>query len=287
MKWHNVNPGDTLCCIRRLRWNHGEEMDVISQRKIIKLPETESTNDQALKSAQLGEAAGTVVVAASQTAGRGRLGKQWVSPPGTGLYFSLILRPELPLADVPKVTLAAGLGVAEALDPCVIVPVKLKWPNDLLLDGKKCAGILCESHIVGPLDELVIIVGIGCNLTTPLSTFPPDIAGRVTSLSYYAHEDCDWSSLMEGISCQVEKQVRRLEERQFGNILADWRKRDATLGRELEWLGIKGTRIRGVSLGPDDEGVLHIRDDTGTIHGVLSGDLSLILPVGEAKKHTE
>ena len=123
----------------------------MSERGIIRLKVTESTNSVALVMGREGAATGTVVVAESQTGGRGRLNRQWISPPDTGLYFSLILRPELAPENLARVTLAAGLAVCKAVETeCGVLPA-IKWPNDLLLDGKKFGGILTET---GPIQNV-------------------------------------------------------------------------------------------------------------------------------------
>ncbi len=246
-------------------------------RKIISLPEISSTNDLAMKLARQGEPAGTVIEAKTQNAGRGRLGKEWLSPPGTGLYFSIILRPVLPPADLSKITLAAGLGSAVALENYCGLSIRLKWPNDLFLEGKKLGGILCESSPIGHGKDTVVIVGIGLNVNTPVAAFPKKLHKRVTSLSWHGDKTISQPDLMLAMVRLIETQVHRLENGGFSQILTEWRTRDYTMGRELEWLAINGNKVRGISLGPDAQGILQIRDIHGTVHEVLSGDLSLDL----------
>ncbi len=225
--------------------------------------------------ARQGATNGTIVEAETQSAGRGRLGKDWLSPPGTGLYFSLILRPSLDTENVPKITLAAGLGAAQAIEKNSGLQVMLKWPNDLLLDGKKVGGILCESGPMIQAEGVIVIIGIGLNVSTPLSDFPTELRHRSTSLSSHTGKSLSKKELMLEIACQVENQVGLLEAGDFQGVLASWRSRDFTVGKNLDWLSIAGEKIRGVSLGPDEEGILRIRDESGNIHTVLSGDLSL------------
>lgn len=245
------------------------------QRTIVCLEAIDSTNRVALELAGQGGTAGTVVKANTQTVGRGRLGKSWASPPGTGLYFSLILRPRLELAALPQLTLAAGLGAAEAIEAVTGLRVLLKWPNDLLLDGKKIGGILCET---GPLQqgcEPVVIVGVGLNVSTPMAAFPADLRARATSLLVHSGRVFPEDELLTAMLAGIEAEAGRLEKDGLAAVLADWRQRDATLGQELTWVSTAGTLVHGMSLGVDDEGRLRIRDAAGQVHEVLSGDVRI------------
>ncbi|MFH0784455.1 MAG: biotin--[acetyl-CoA-carboxylase] ligase, partial [Pseudomonadota bacterium] len=130
---------------------------------------TPSTNTLAKKLAENGAVHGTAVIAANQTEGRGRLGKSWISAAGKGLYCSIIVRPRLAVEDFPKITLAAGLAVAQAIDRLCSGFTQLKWPNDIFLDGKKCGGILTESSTMPEKnDERFAVIGIGMNLGSSL-----------------------------------------------------------------------------------------------------------------------
>lgn len=233
--------------------------------------ETVSTNDDALS---LRDApAGTLVVAERQSGGRGRLGREWLSPPGVGLYCSLILRPRLEPADLPKVTLAAGLAVSRAVESVTSLPSQLKWPNDLWLAGKKIGGILTEARLgqAGPM----VVLGIGLNVNTRLESFPTELHTKVSSLLIHSGRKFARSALLIALVDEVLAMVARLEREGFAGILAEWRERDVTLGRELAWLTPSGQLVRGLSLGPDQEGLLRIRDAAGQVHEVISGDISL------------
>jgi len=243
--------------------------------KIIRLATTDSTNRVALE--LLDEPAGTVVVAETQSAGRGRLARQWLSPPGTGLYFSVLLRPWLEPADLPKISLAAGLAVCLALEELAAITPQLKWPNDLLLADRKFGGILTESGPVRDKGETVVVVGIGVNLTTPPTAFPEELRARATTILAATGNELDREELLRAILSQLDKQIRRLELGEFSAILTEWKKRDVTLGRELDWVATDGKLVRGVSQGPDAAGLLSIRDHMGRVHTVLSGDLNLVV----------
>ena len=249
----------------------------MGERRVRYLETTESTNDLALALAQEGNAC-ALVVAETQSRGRGRLSREWHSPPGSGLYFSAIYRPGLKFGDLAKLTLAAGLALALAVAETTALEPGLKWPNDLLLGGKKCGGILCEcrlpageSHRQNPL----AVVGIGLNVNTSAARFPPELRERATSLKLAGGRSWPRGPLLAAIMDHLDALVLELERGQFPAILARWRQRDALLGRELAWVTPAGAVVRGTALGPDDDGVLRIRDRRGRVHPVLSGDLSL------------
>lgn len=241
---------------------------------VVFLSATASTNEDALALARAGAAAGTLVVAESQSRGRGRLGKEWLSPPGVGLYCSLILRPRLAPAELPRLTLAAGLAVSLAVEKiCGLKPL-LKWPNDLWLAEKKLGGILAEALFTGP--EPVVVLGVGLNVNTDPATFPPILQDKATSLRQEGGRSLPRSRLLLAIREEILKMAARLEQEGFAGILEDWRRRDVLCGRQLDWLAQDGRVVRGMALGPDDDGLLRIRDDQGQIHEVLSGDLTLL-----------
>jgi len=249
----------------------------MNAREIIRLDVTESTNSIALELGKKGAAPGTVVVADAQTGGRGRLNRSWLSLPGMGLYFSLILRPRLAPEHLPKVTLAAGLALCKAVDAEYSLSPEIKWPNDLLLDGRKFGGILTETESITGSDSTsaLVIVGVGLNLFPPERGFPPDIEDRATSISLHADNDVSSEILLERCVAAVEKEVQRLEKGQFSRILQEWLQRDTIQDKVLTWVTPTGKKVTGVSLGPDEDGVLRIRDQAGTIHTVLSGDVNL------------
>ena len=154
-------------------WQQMQDSGLLREdRPVIMLETTESTNTVAMELGKQGAAAGTLVIAESQTKGRGRLSRTWISPKGTGLYFSIILRPKLDLEDLPKITIAAGVAICKALEKATSVAPQIKWPNDILVDNKKCGGILTEAGPLTASDLPLVILGVGLNISTPLSAFP-------------------------------------------------------------------------------------------------------------------
>lgn len=247
-------------------------------REIIRLEKTESSNLVALELGEKGAASGTVVVAESQTAGRGRLNRTWHSPPGTGLYFSIILRPHLKTVDLPKITLASGLALCKAIESETALFPKIKWPNDLLLDGRKFGGILTETGVVsnsGPGSKSLVVVGVGLNLYPPENGFIAELLERATTLSETASGDLAAEKLLEACVTAIEKEVQRLEKGDFQKILLEWSERDAVYGKRLTWVTPKGEAIQGFSLGLDANGLLRVKDGDGVVHAVISGDVKL------------
>lgn len=237
---------------------------------------TGSTNDLALVLSNTGASDATLVVADSQSAGRGRLaGRSWISPPGTGLYFSLILRPHLAPQDFPKLTLAAGLALCKAIKSHTPCQPGLKWPNDLFLHGRKCGGILTETQAVTGTGQTAVVIGIGLNVNTPSESFSGDLRTKATSLLAETGAAYDRGSLLAAILAELDLAVARLTQGDFQGILAEWRQRDIHAGQQVSWMNTQGRIITGLSLGPDEEGLLRIRDGRGEVHSVISGDISL------------
>lgn len=240
----------------------------------------DSTNVKAKQLADEGALHGTAIIADNQTSGRGRLGKSWHTVGGLGLYCSLIVRPQIEVTDYSKLTLVSGLAVAEALWKIAGVKPTLKWPNDVLFNSKKCAGILAESSALNLVaEERFAIIGIGVNVNHGNENFPSELHDTATSLALesdfkdgekYAIEDV-FSLVQDG----VMREVSRFEKQGFRDILKDWRKYDHLLGKEMECVSTTGDVIKGISLGPDLEGILHVRDASSRIHEVLSGDVRL------------
>jgi len=257
-------------------WSELTSSGKLGPHRIHFLAHAESTNSLALELLGKQEVdAGTVIVANSQSAGRGRLGRPWVSPADTGLYFSCIVRPELSPADFPKITLAAGLAVFLAVEKETGIRLGLKWPNDLFLNGKKCGGILTETQAIAGQDSPAVVIGIGLNINTALADFPAEVAERATSLYAETQRIFARGPLLAAILEELESLLAQLELDGFPQILRLWRQHDIHAGKTVTWLNSQGELVTGLSLGPDEEGILRIRDAAGKTHTVISGDVSL------------
>ena len=266
----NFHPVDTV-------WQSAIDSGKIEDKKIFYFDTTESTNTVAMELGQAGEPSGSLVIAETQTKGRGRLGKSWLSPPNTGLYFSTILRPRLEPNDLPKITLTAGLAVCQAIERVTELKPQIKWPNDLLLNDKKIGGILAEAGEITNTDNTLVILGIGLNVTTPISAFPDDLKVKTTSLLAATGTTFNRGDILNAILKNIDTQLLALEKGGFKEILREWCLRDATKDRHLTWVATDGKVVSGVSLGPDDNGLLQIKDQDGNIHEILSGDVNLAL----------
>jgi BirA family biotin operon repressor/biotin-[acetyl-CoA-carboxylase] ligase len=244
--------------------------------KIITLVSTSSTNRDAIVLAEESAVHGTAVIAETQTMGRGRLGKHWQSPAGKGLYCSIILRPALEPQEYPRLTFVAGLAVAEVIERMYGLSAGLKWPNDIYFSGRKCGGILTESsRLNGCERERFVVVGIGLNVNTEQSDFHADVRQSATSLYIESGQVTDRLELFKEIREELLLQVHTFEQHGFPQVIDRWRKRDFMVGKRLSWVSVSGRKVDGISLGPDDDGLLHVRDDNGIEHEVLSGDIQL------------
>jgi BirA family biotin operon repressor/biotin-[acetyl-CoA-carboxylase] ligase len=235
-----------------------------------------STNDLAGERARTGAPTGLVVAADSQTAGRGRLGRTWHSPPGTNLYLSILLRPTRPPPEIPPLTLLVGGALAGALAGLGFAP-RLKWPNDVeLLDAqsrrRKVAGILTEMATTGER-ALHVVVGVGLNVNG--IDFPPEIADRATSLRRAAGgEPLDRAPLLAAFLNRLEPMLMDFDRHGPAVAVAAFEAHAALPAPcRVSAPGRPDQRLTGTALGVDPDGALRLRDETGHIHRVLSGEI--------------
>lgn len=236
----------------------------------VDLEECGSTNDEAGRLARAGARHGTVVVARTQTQGRGRAGRTWTSPAGN-LYVSLVLRPALQLRDVPAMTLAIGVAVCETVR-AFGVNATLKWPNDVLVGTRKLAGILLESQSRGERLD-VVIAGIGINLDTP-----PDLqsAPQACCLAQERGATVDREAFLSCLLASVERWVDRYVACGPSKILPVWQDLMDRCTRARARLGASDAFIEGTIEGLDDDGALLLRDDAGEVHRVTAGDVETV-----------
>lgn len=239
----------------------------IFSRQVLWYADVGSTNDVAGVLADRGEAEGTVVIADAQSAGRGRHGRAWASPPGAGLYMSIIMRPSAHV--VSLLTIAAGVALADGIEAATGLQPQLKWPNDIYMGGRKLAGILAEA---GASNAGVQHVVLGCGINLMPGAYPPDVAARATSIESELGRAVDRGLLLA--ECLAALHARYLEL-QFGapaGVIARWRDRAAsTFGRRVEW-DVAGVTRQGVAEDIDDSGALLVRD--GAVRArVISGEV--------------
>jgi BirA family biotin operon repressor/biotin-[acetyl-CoA-carboxylase] ligase len=222
-----------------------------------------STNDVALALAETGAPEGTTVIAGMQTAGRGRRGRGWFSPPGAGLYVSLVLRP--PNEVQSTTTLMAGVALAEGVRASTGLAAAIKWPNDLLVDGRKLAGILAEGPGSGA--SAVVILGFGINMTR--AAYPSSIAARATSIEHELGRVPDRGVVLAESLASLSAWYARLVDGRFDAILSRWRELSpSSRGAAVEWLTPSGP-VRGTTAGIDDRGALLV--DVGSRRETIVG----------------
>ncbi|MBK9519737.1 MAG: biotin--[acetyl-CoA-carboxylase] ligase [Anaeromyxobacter sp.] len=234
-----------------------------------------STNDEAKALADDGAEHGEVVVAERQTDGRGRRGRGWVSPARRNVAFSVVLRPEgLAPVRAPEATLVAAVAICEALRHSG-VDAGIKWPNDLLVGGRKIAGILAELSAESDLVHW-LVVGVGVNVNTRAEDFPPELRGEATSLLLERQHPAPRALFLVACLTALEDWYDRWLEEGFEPIRQAWRERSVTLGRQVT-VRTDGATLTGLAEDIDEAGALLVRTADG-LQRVHSGDVALLRP---------
>ncbi|HSU56486.1 MAG TPA: biotin--[acetyl-CoA-carboxylase] ligase [Candidatus Dormibacteraeota bacterium] len=240
-------------------------------RDIQVFQQTTSTNDVVEKLAKDGVKEGAVVFAEAQTKGRGRLGRKWMSPSGKGLWFSILLRPALPPQDTTRLTVASATALRRAIQNETGLEPQIKWPNDILLNGRKVAGILTE--LSAELDRVkYIILGIGVDVNQ--SEFPPELRRIATSLRMEADKVVSRSELAVAILRELDRDYARVCDGRFAEVSEEWEAHCTTIGRNVVIrMGERAVRGRAESLGPD--GALVLRTEHGHLERIVGGDVTV------------
>jgi BirA family biotin operon repressor/biotin-[acetyl-CoA-carboxylase] ligase len=216
---------------------------------------------------------GTVIIAEEQTTGRGRMDRKWYSPKYTGIWMSLILRPNIPLTKAPQLTLLAAVAIVQAIEEMTDLTPEIKWPNDILINGKKITGILTE--LQAEADRInSVIIGIGMNVNQSKEDFPSDIQNIATSLLIEKGKTISRADLIRGIFTHLEKLYLLFLEQGFLPIKLLWESYAVSIGKDVTARTISNT-IVGKALGITNEGVLKIEDENGILHHVYSADIEL------------
>jgi BirA family biotin operon repressor/biotin-[acetyl-CoA-carboxylase] ligase len=241
--------------------------------KFIRLEETGSTNDEARRLALDGAANGTVIIAESQTAGRGRRGSAWVSPAGRNLLCSILLRPDWPLEHWPRLTHVVALAISEALEAAGVFP-KIKWPNDLYLNGRKCCGILLET--ASSKEGMFVVIGFGLNVNLTADEVPEEILAIATSLQIETERTWDREHLLQDILRRLASRAQQASQ-DFGVIVNAVTTRSLLIGKRVS-LQSNQAEHRGEVLGLSPQGGLLFQADGGPVQEILSADLVRLLP---------
>jgi len=239
-----------------------------------------STNVQARELAKIGAPEGTVVIAEEQTAGRGRLGRSWLSHPGENLTFSLVLRPRASQPGSGLLPLAVGVALARAIEATAGLRVECKWPNDLMVEGQKLAGILMETS-VDPSGRPYVIVGIGLNVNQTF--FAEEIRSRATSLKAWTRADVEREQLLCACLEELESVYDRSAPVGFQNVLQEWNARSTLPGRTVTVVA-GGRETTGVVRGISREGALVVHAG-GTDHLFFAGEVTITMELPDAAGH--
>ncbi len=245
---------------------------VMGRPELICLSKTDSTNLQAKARAAQGASQGTLVVAETQTLGRGRRGRAWFSPSGRNIYASLILRPGMAPAQAPQITLMAAVAMAKTLRQEVQLEANIKWPNDILINDKKIAGILTE--ISTDMDTVdYVVLGLGLNVNVSTQEIPADLRGIATSVLIEMGRPFPRIALLGALLNNIEQCYELLQKDGFAPIMAQWRRMSDIVGAAVN-VDVFTTRYTGIVAAVDDDGVLILEDAQGRRHRIYSGDVT-------------
>jgi BirA family biotin operon repressor/biotin-[acetyl-CoA-carboxylase] ligase len=236
-------------------------------KKIYYFDEVPSTMDIALQLGIKGCPSGTLVLAETQTKGRGRLGRSWFSPKYKGIYLSLILRPKILPNLCPILTLLSAVSICEAIKETIGLDARIKWPNDILIQNKKSGGILTELN--AEMDEIrFVAMGIGINVNNDKETLP----ANATSLKEQKKEDINRIELLKELLRKIEANFLLFQEKGSSPIIEKWEQHNTTLGRRVKIICQK-KNIEGHAIGIDTSGALLVRRESGVIEKVTAGDV--------------
>jgi len=231
------------------------------------LSETSSTNDVAREQARRGARAGFLVAASRQTKGRGRLGRSWESPPDCGLYVSILLRPQLSVAEAGQLTILSSVATVDAVETITGLRPQIKWPNDLVMSGRKLAGLLIETEPAGTRLAFAVI-GIGINVRHREEDFSPEVRGLATSLYQATGQLHRRADLLVALLHAFENRLNK----PFAEARRAWEASSLTLGQRVTLTTARGSR-HGQALGLDETGALLLRNHAGEVETVTAGDM--------------
>lgn len=261
----DLDPAHVELELSRLGASLGRPLSVVAM--------TASTNDDAKAAASAEAPHGATFIADAQTAGRGRGGHTWHSPPGDNLYMSVVLRPRLDAASIAPIALVVGVAAASAIERTAArsasggasIEVGIKWPNDLFAGRRKLGGVLVEGRLRGA-EVASLVIGVGINVRT--QSFPEAIADRATSLRALGFPDVDRGSLAASLLASIGASIDLFERRGLTPFVSELAARDVLRGARVDVSG-----VRGVAEGIDEGGRLLVRADDGVIYRQSSGEV--------------
>jgi len=242
-------------------------------REVVTLEQTDSTQNDVRAIAERGAGEGAIVVALEQGVGKGRMGRAWSSPKG-GLWFSILMRPSIAIAELHKLSLLFGVAVAKSLKQ-IRVDARLKWPNDVLVEGKKVCGILLE--VSAESDRVNhVIAGIGINANFSSGKLPESLNSHSTTLLDQLGKRIDRAALLADVLLNAERLYFGATKDGFGGVLDQWRSLSCTIGNEVI-VSSFGRSVSGLAVGISDDGSLLVKTEGG-VEKILAGDVTLAPP---------
>ena len=264
------NVPDRLVGDDLLALTHGNK---VIGRDIRVFEQTGSTNDVIEKLARDGVKEGAVVFAESQTKGRGRLGRRWLSAAHKGLWFSILLRPDLRPQAATQLTVAAATALVRAIREQTDLAPEIKWPNDVLIRGRKVAGVLTE--LSAELDDVKhITLGIGVDVNLTASEFPAELRKVATSLKIETGRHLNRAELAAAILRELDHDYALIRNHQFAKLADQWEERCVTLGRRVS-IQMGERHLHGFAESLDDDGALLLRTEHGRLERIVGGDVTI------------
>jgi len=260
------------------RLNADDLLGLVSENRIIGrdirvFEETNSTNDVVEKLARDGVKEGVVVFAEAQVRGRGRMGRRWISPPRKGLWFSVLLRPDLQPQAATQLTVAAATALCRAIHGQTSLSPSIKWPNDILLAGAKVAGVLTEMG--AELDHVKhITLGIGVDVNLSAAEFPPELRKIATSLRLQTGQMVNRIDLAAAILRELDRDYARVTAGGFEGVANEWEQQCGTIGRRVT-IHVGPRVLTGLAESLDDDGALLLRTEHGRLERIIGGDVTL------------
>ncbi len=243
-------------------------------REIIFFDTLNSTNTSAMEFAEKGCPEGTVIIADSQTSGKGRLGRKWLSPPGKNLYMSIILRPTFSPRDAAIVTLMSAVACASSIKKLLAIPISIKWPNDIIVSNRKLGGILTE--IKADMDRIFhAVIGIGININLAVEEMPEDIKGIATSIKNETGNVVSRTQTALEILTELDKWYILLLTSGNKPIIQEWRRLSSTIGRRVK-ITVGDKIFAGIAEDIDEEGMLLVKQHDNSIKKISAGDVTIL-----------
>jgi len=246
---------------------------IIGKKDIYIFQETDSTNIQAFNLAEKGMTEGSIVIAECQTSGKGRLGRNWISPSGKNLYLSIILRPKILTNHAPRLTIVTAVALSETLDDLQIFDHRIKWPNDILIDGKKLSGILTEMKCAGNAIDF-IVAGLGVNLNSSFNDYPDELKDSIISLKEFTNTEINRIKFLQSFLVNFERNYLNFLQEGFDKILNKWIMKSSIINQKIQVTDHENI-FTGVVIEVTSDGNLIVQADD-KIHTINSGDINYI-----------